>query len=64
MNSILKSLASLVLLSILLGQINQEPQRVYRYAFDVNSKEWYQNQELLWKNNISRNSSNEMGWSL
>ena len=37
-------------------------QRVYRYCYQINSKEWYKNQERLWKDEILKNPSSEMGW--
>jgi hypothetical protein len=38
------------------------PQKVYRYCYVVNSKDWYKNQEKLWKIEISKNPHNEEAW--
>ena len=38
------------------------PQQVYRYCYVINPKAWYQNQEKLWKLELSRNPRNEDAW--
>ena len=38
------------------------PQKVVRYCYVVKSKQWYQNQERLWKQELSRNPRNEDAW--
>ena len=38
------------------------PQKVVRYCYVVKSKEWYQNQERLWKQELSKNPLNEDAW--
>jgi hypothetical protein len=48
-----------------LGYVNSpqhKPQKVYRYCYQVNSKEWYKTQERLWKDEVLKNPSSEMGW--
>ncbi len=40
----------------------QKPEKVYRYCYVVNSMEWYQNQEKLWKYELSKNPQNEDAW--
>ena len=37
-------------------------QKVYRYCYVVNSKEWYKNQEKLWKLEIAKNPQDEDAW--
>ena len=58
---------SLVLVIIfsnaLCGNPTEEtPEKVYRYCYVVKSKEWYQNQEKLWKREITKNPQNEEAW--
>lgn len=38
------------------------PQRVYRYCYVVNTHEWYENQEKLWKKELGKNPVSEEGW--
>ena len=40
----------------------QTPQKVYRYCYVVKTKEWYKNQEELWKQELSKNQQNEDAW--
>jgi len=48
----------------LYAQATEEtPQKVYRYCYVINSKDWYKNQEKLWKLEISKNPQNEDAWS-
>lgn len=45
------------------GQLQENsPQKVYRYCYIIKSKDWYQNQEKLWKTEISKNPHNEDAW--
>ena len=41
---------------------NKKLQKVYRYCYVIESKDWYANQEKLWKEEISRNPQNEKAW--
>ncbi|UCE19961.1 MAG: hypothetical protein JSV84_06355 [Gemmatimonadota bacterium] len=41
---------------------HESPQRIYRYCYSVQSKEWYKKQEILWKNEIGINPQNEDAW--
>ncbi len=41
---------------------NQIPQKVYRYCYVVQSKEWYQTQEKLWQAELHKNPKNEDAW--
>ncbi|MCU0644610.1 MAG: hypothetical protein MUC94_10145 [bacterium] len=38
------------------------PQKVNRYCYVVKPKEWYKNQERLWKIELSKNPQNEAAW--
>ena len=38
------------------------PQKVYRYCYVINSKDWYKNQEKLWKLEVSKNPHDEDAW--
>ena len=38
------------------------PEKVYRYCYVVNSKDWYKNQENLWKLEILKDPQNEDAW--
>ncbi len=38
------------------------PQKVVRYCYVIKPKEWYQNQEKLWKQELSKNPRNEDAW--
>ena len=40
----------------------QKPQKVFRYCYVIKSKDWYVNQEKLWKEEISKNPQNENAW--
>lgn len=47
----------------LLGQEqNNSLQKVLRYCYVVNSKEWYENQRQLWEKEVSVNPTNEDVW--
>jgi len=37
-------------------------QKVYRYCYVVKSKDWYKNQEKLWRLEITKNPRNEDAW--
>jgi len=40
----------------------QKPQKLFRYCYVINSKDWYNNQEKLWNEEISKNPKNENAW--
>ena len=47
----------------LYGQSSENTaQKVYRYCYVVKPKEWYKNQERLWKQELSKNPQNEDAW--
>ena len=47
----------------LYGQSHENtPQKVYRHCYVVKSKNWYKNQEKLWKKEIRKNLQNEDAW--
>lgn len=37
-------------------------EKVYRYCYVIKSKDWYVNQEKLWKDEITKNPQNENAW--
>lgn len=41
---------------------NNNIQKVFRYCYEVKSKEWYENQRQLWGKEVSLNPSNEDAW--
>ncbi len=43
-------------------QVEETPEKVYRYCYVVKPKEWYKNQERLWKVELSKNPQNEDAW--
>lgn len=56
-------LITLVLCNYLAGQKPLDTrQKVYRYCYEINSKDWYLNQQVLWKTEISNNPKNEDAW--
>lgn len=38
------------------------PQKVYRYCYVVKPKQWYQNQKILWEEELLKNPQNEDAW--
>jgi hypothetical protein len=42
--------------------LDQTPQKVYRYCYAIKSKNWYKNQEQLWKAETSKNPQSEEAW--
>ena len=40
----------------------QTSQKVYRYCYAIESKDWYQNQERIWKAETLKNPQNEEAW--
>ena len=40
----------------------QTPQKVYRLCYDIESKDWYENQKRLWKAETLKNPQNEEAW--
>jgi hypothetical protein len=40
----------------------QTPQKVYRFCYVIKSKDWYKNQEQLWKAEILKNPQYEEAW--
>jgi len=44
------------------SSLMQTSQKVYRYCYDIESKDWYQNQENLWKYETLKNPQNEEAW--
>ena len=63
-NLFILTLVSLALfLKNLSGQsIKDTPQKVYRYCYVVKTKDWYRNQQRLWKIEIAKNPQNEDAW--
>jgi len=52
----------LVIFNINKGSIAQEPEKVYRYCYVQESKEWYDEQAELWKEEIEETSKNPDSW--
>jgi hypothetical protein len=45
------------------GQVSDNtPQKVYRYCYAIQSNDWYKNQEILWKTELTKNPQNEDSW--
>jgi hypothetical protein len=44
------------------SSIVQTTQQVYRYCYVIESKDWYEHQENLWKSEILKNPQNEEAW--
>lgn len=42
--------------------IGQTPERVYRYCYTQESKKWYEEQAILWQNEVQLNSANVDAW--
>ena len=63
-NNLFSLLLVLIIFSnYLYGKITDEtPEKVFRYCYVVKSKDWYKNQEKLWKLEISKNPNNEDAW--
>ena len=40
----------------------QTPQKVYRYCYVIQTKDWYEYQERLWKSETIKNPQNEEAW--
>ena len=38
------------------------PQKVYRYFYTIESKEWYKTQKVLWEQEIRKNPNNDESW--
>lgn len=52
-----------IILNYLYGQQKDNVlQKVYRYCYVTNSKEWYQNQQILWQKEVFTNPQNEDAW--
>jgi hypothetical protein len=45
-----------------LESLAQEPERVYRYCYTQESKEWYEKQTQLWEAELEENSDNSDSW--
>jgi len=57
------SLLIIIFSNYLYGQSQENsPKKVYRYCYVIKSKDWYKNQEKLWKTEISKNLKNEDAW--
>ncbi|MBL7127858.1 MAG: hypothetical protein ISS16_02615 [Ignavibacteria bacterium] len=57
------SLLIIIFSNYLYGQSQENsPKKVYRYCYVIKSKDWYKNQEKLWKIEISKNPNNEDAW--
>ena len=60
-----RRLLNVILISIIFiysTSICQTPERVYRYCYTQETKEWYEEQAELWKNEIRLNSTNIDAW--
>jgi hypothetical protein len=56
-------LAVFILFHSLNGQSPESaPEKVYRYCYTIQSEDWYKNQEVLWKAEISKNPQDENAW--
>jgi hypothetical protein len=40
----------------------QEPEKVYRYVYAIESKDWYEKQKNLWEKELSKDPYNEDAW--
>jgi len=40
----------------------QTPQKVYRYCYVIETKDWYENQKKLWEIELAKNPKNEDAW--
>jgi hypothetical protein len=61
------SLMTLTIVFIALFNINvesiaQEPERVYRYCYTQESKQWYEKQAELWRSELEKDSENSDYW--
>ena len=57
------SLLIIIFSNYLYGQSQENSlKKIYRYCYVIKSKDWYKNQEKLWKTEISKNSHNENAW--
>lgn len=57
------SLLIVIFSNYLYGESQENsPKKVYRYCYVIKSKDWYKNQEKLWKTEISKNPHNEDAW--
>jgi hypothetical protein len=62
---LLQGLINLMLFSAIASDMEvlaATPEKVYRYCYIVQPKEWYQKQERLWKSELSKNPANEEAW--
>jgi hypothetical protein len=61
--SLVLSLLIIIFSNYVFGQSQENsPQKVYRYCYIIKSKDWYENQENLWKKELSRDPHSENAW--
>jgi hypothetical protein len=56
------TLLFIIILNANMDSIAQEPERVYRYCYTQESKEWYETQAELWKTELEVNLKNSDSW--
>jgi hypothetical protein len=52
----------IAIFNINVESIAQEPERVYRYCYTQESKEWYEKQAELWRSELEKDSENSDSW--
>lgn len=44
------------------SSLTQTPQKLYRYCYVIETKDWYENQKKLWEIELAKNPKNEDAW--
>jgi hypothetical protein len=56
------TLVFIIIFNVNIDSIAQEPERVYRYCYTQESKEWYEKQAELWKAELEEDPKNSDYW--